>query len=130
MITKNTRLFFASFFSTLLIFAFLGLFLLTDYQNSRFGNDTVLPAFAVERSSELDYSTTIMGNRYPLSLESLNELDHLRKEYAVLTTPRAILWMEQADAMLNYYSELLYYRFLDWEWQQNTQSGEPESPLI
>ena len=115
MLTKDARLFVASFFSTLLLSAWLVLFFFVDIESARYENSPGLHAFELERPESLRLNVTLMGKEYKFTLDPLNEFEAWRKKYACLVTPRGLLALEQL------YSLGVYGRDVFNEWYTNEQ---------
>lgn len=111
---KDLRLFFCSFFITLILTGWLAVFLVVDRTSSKFSNGKTAPALQLVRSDELHYDMALMGEWYTLTLEPIQELEAWREQYACLVTPRRILTAEKLYA----WSACGLQKLYDWYREQ------------
>ncbi|MEM1485154.1 hypothetical protein V6615_09780 [Oscillospiraceae bacterium PP1C4] len=129
MIKQDLRLFFSSFFITLLLAGWIAAFLIVDSSSSRYENENVTPALALTRTDVLRYDMDLLGRKYTFHLDQLNQLEAWRKEYACLVTPRQILTAEKAYGMAVNAWNKYYPMYKEYEYQQNVaKSEQPAAP--
>lgn len=132
MSKQEWRRFRVSFAATLMAFAFFVMFLYIDTVPSRYEYRNITQAIEIEPVEEgdlLHYRVSILGNEFFVSLETLNELSRLRKQYPSLTTPHNILTAERLHAIGYYlYSEgSQWYR--TYSYQKQVAAAEQEVPV-
>lgn len=128
MKNRDTRLFFCSFFITLLTVGFLAVFLLVDTTNAQYEKHGGAAALSMTRASDLEYDIDLLGQQYGVSLAALNDWEKIRKEYAPLLTPRAVLTLEQVYSAGIEFWNYLYPLYKEYQFQQNIVSEQPAIP--
>lgn len=128
MIKQDLRLFFSSFFITLLCCGWLAAFIAVDTGSTQYQSLEIQPAFSVTRRSELKLDVSLLGHDFSLTLEPLNRAETVRKQYACLLTPRAILRTEQLYALCVYGGKKLYAAYREYEYQQNVLKSQQFTP--
>ena len=119
MTKHDLRLFFCAFFLSLLLSGWIAAFLLVDSSSSQYESGNTVPALSLSKPDALHYRVALLGQEYHFSLDSVNQWEHRRKEYACLVTPRALLNGEITVSLCKYYWIKYYNQYLDNQYQQN-----------
>ncbi|MBE6905434.1 hypothetical protein [Marasmitruncus massiliensis] len=118
--TKNDlRLFFSAFLLSLLLSGWIAAFLLVDSSSSQYESGDTVPALSLSQPDALHYRVALLGQEYHLSLDSVNQWESWRKEYACLVTPRTLLNGEIAVSLCKYYWIKYYDQYLNDQYLQN-----------
>ncbi len=124
MIKQDLRLFFASFFITLLLAGWMAAFLIVDSSSSRYENTTIAPAFSLTRKDDLHVDLDLLGTRYTLYLDQLNQMEAWRKKHACLVTLRPVRAAEQAYGLAVYGWKKFSASYREYEYQQNVEKSK------
>ena len=121
---QNVKYFMISFFITLLLFCFTGLFCYISIRGPE------QPVFSYAQQDSLHGHAEFLGSGIPLDFTALEAWEQIRRTYAPLLTPRLLLTMEYAADYAFYWGGVLMDKLEeDWFLQESygmdaIQAGE------